>query len=246
MSHAIGSEGNGHELIALRPRSAAARERTPPKDRPGFDKSYETVDSVLLTEPRIEAIRAELQALLKVVQLESGGKPIEVDGFRLRDPKVWAGYPSSLSEIFWHLSSVCNFSCEFCYEKGNPPGFPIQSLPRMATELEVETRLRHYDPASRRGLFTLRTAINEPFANRRAVDLLRRMRRKCPDELISFVTNGSYLTEDVIAALADLQPLFFNLSIYSTDPAIRRRVLVDRRPDRAIEAGCSPATGSRT
>ena len=36
-------------------------------------KGYETVDSILLTEPRIEAIRRELQALLAVVELESNG-----------------------------------------------------------------------------------------------------------------------------------------------------------------------------
>lgn len=170
------------------------------------------------------------------MQLESGGEPVEIDGFRLRDASHWADYPTSLSDIFWHLSSVCNFYCDFCYEKGNPPGFPIQNLPRMATEDEIRTRLKHYDPQERTGIFTVRTSINEPFANRRAVEFLREMRARCPDELISFVTNGSYLTEEVVAELAGLQPLFFNLSIYSTDPEVRREVLRDHRPDRAVAA----------
>src|SRR5690242_11597609 len=86
-------------------------------------KGYETVDSILLTEPRIEAIRRELQALLAVVELESNGQPVTIDGFRLRSIADWADYPTSLSDIFWHLSSACNFNCEFCYEKGNPPDF---------------------------------------------------------------------------------------------------------------------------
>lgn len=216
-------------MTATRPAALSPlRDRAP--------RGYESADSVLLTEPRIEAIRRELQALLELVTLESGGRPVDIDGFRLRDPAHWGGYPTSLSEIFWHLSSVCNYSCEFCYEKGNPPDFPIQSAPRMASPEEIETRLRHYDPVTRTGLFTTRTAINEPFANRRAVEYLRQMRARAPGELLSFVTNGSYLDEDVIRALSELQPLFFNLSIYSADPVLRRRVLRDHRPERALAA----------
>jgi NifB/MoaA-like Fe-S oxidoreductase len=199
-------------------------------------RGYETIDSILLTEPRIEAIRRELQALLNVIELEADGHPVAVDGFRLRKISDWADYPTSLSDIFWHLSSVCNFRCDFCYEKGNPPDFPIQNTPRMASPGEIETRLSHYDVASGRGIFSVRTSINEPFANRQAVDYLRRMRAKSPDEVISFVTNGSYITDEVARSLKELQPIFFNLSVYSTDPAIRRDVLGDRRGDTAILA----------
>lgn len=212
--------------------------RRPPRKRPPrtVPRGYETVKSILLTEPRIEAIRAELAALLNLVELEVDGQPVEVDGFRLRDVSQWADYPTSLSDIFWHLSSVCNFYCDFCYEKGNPPDFPIQNLPRMATEQEVATRLRHYDPVSRRGVFTVRTSINEPFANKRALEVLRAMRKRCPDEPISFVTNGSYLNDSMVQAFSELGPLFFNLSLYSTDPEIRRQVLRDGHPERAVEA----------
>lgn len=219
--------------------AADAGRRRPVRRRrpaPTVPRGYETVSSILITEPRIEAIRRELSALLEVVQLESDGQPVEIDGFRLRDAAHWADYPTSLSDIFWHLSSVCNFYCDFCYEKGNPPDFPIQNLPRMATEDEIATRLKYYDPRRKTGIFTVRTSINEPFANRRAVEFLRQMRERCPDELISFVTNGSYLTEEVVDQLARLQPLFFNLSIYSTDPNVRREVLRDMRPDRAVAA----------
>jgi len=199
-------------------------------------KGYESVDGTLLTEPRIEAIRRELQALLRCVQLESGGEPVEIDGFRLRDAANWADYPTSLSDIFWHLSSVCNFGCEFCYEKGNPAGFPIQNLTRMATLDEIKTRLAHYDPDKHTGVFTLRTSINEPFVNPRALEALRLLREKSSRELISFVTNGSLLGEEIVAAMRDLRPIFFNLSMYSIDEQVRRTILNDRRPDRAVRA----------
>jgi hypothetical protein len=106
----------------------------------------------------------------------------------------------------------------------------------MATPEEIETRLKYYDPYAGKGLFTVRTAINEPFANKGAVEYLRMMRAKAPHELMSFVTNGAYLTEDVVLALRDLQPIFLNVSIYSTNPVIRHEVLGDHRADRAVKA----------
>lgn len=199
-------------------------------------KSFETIESILLTEPRIEFIRKELRALLRLVSLELDGKTVEVDAFRLKEIARWADYPSSLSEIFWHLSSVCNFSCEFCYEKGNPPGFPIQNTPRMATEREVATRIRYYDPTAKRGIFSVRTAINEPFTNRNAGQFLRHLREKDSSELISFVTNGAYFTESLVRTLSEVSPVFFNLSLYSTDPGIRKETLRDRRGAVALEA----------
>jgi MoaA/NifB/PqqE/SkfB family radical SAM enzyme len=226
-------ERDGNAVSAGRGATRFRARKNNPRPLP---RGYESVDSIVITEPRIEAIRRELQALLEVVSLEADGRAIEIDGFRLRDPAMWADYPTSLSDIFWHLSSVCNFNCDFCYEKGNPPDFPIQDVPRMASDEEIETRLRHYDPERKTGIFTVRSSINEPFANRNALRFLRAMRERSPDELISFVTNGSYLTEDVVRGLSGLQPLFFNLSLYSTDPAIRRDVLRDLRGAQAVEA----------
>jgi NifB/MoaA-like Fe-S oxidoreductase len=232
---ALPSAADGRiEVSTVRAAGRPGRPAAPSRRR--VPRGYESVDSILLTEPRIEAIRRELQAILDLVQLEAGGQPVEVDGFRLRDIEPFADYPTTLSDIFWHLSSVCNFSCEFCYEKGNPADLPIQNMPRMATHEEIVTRLKHYNPATGRGVFSVRSAINEPFANPHAIEYLRLMREKAPHELISFVTNGSYLTEDTVRALADLQPLFFNLSIYSVDPEVRRVVLRDRKGDTAVRA----------
>jgi uncharacterized Fe-S cluster-containing radical SAM superfamily protein len=215
-------------LASIRKREKSQNRRVP--------KGYDSVDGILLTEPRIEAIRRELQALLQLVQIEVDGAPVEVDGFRLRNPRDWADFPTSLSDIFWHLSSVCNFNCEFCYEKGNPEGFPIQNTTRMATLSEVDTRLRYYDPVRRRGIFSVRSSINEPFVNKNAVEVLRRVRTASPNELLSFVSNGSLLSDEAIDAIAELSPIFFNLSLYSIDPEVRRRVLADPRPNAAEQA----------
>lgn len=199
-------------------------------------RGYESVDSVLLTEARIDYIRRTLQSLLQTLQIEVDGQPVELDGFRLKDISKWSDYGSSLSDIFWHLSSVCNYSCEFCYEKGNPENFPIQNAPRMATQSEIYTRLKHYDPIRKTGIFSVRTSINEPFMNKNAVAYLEQMREVSPTELISFVTNGSFLNESTVAALADLKPVFFNLSLYSVDDDVRKNVLWDTHGQKVRDA----------
>ena len=51
--------------------------RRPRKNRGRkLPKVYESVDSILITEPRIEAIRRELQALLSVVDVEVDGQAV--------------------------------------------------------------------------------------------------------------------------------------------------------------------------
>lgn len=193
------------------------------------------LDSARLTEPRIELIHERLRALLKVVQLEANGAPIEVDGFRLRDPAHWrTRVASPLSEL-WHISTACNMRCPFCYEEGDPQGASVFNEPaEMVTLDEIETRLKHRDGRTSMGVFQPMTYINEMFCNPSAMDIIERLREAAPDEVLSFVTNGTYLTEDVVSRLARLKPVFFNFSVNSLDPAIRTRILRDMQPETAI------------
>jgi len=82
-----------------------------------------------------------------VVQLESGGEPVEIDGFRLRDPAHWvAPQPPAFSEL-WHISNACNMRCPFCYEEGDPEGCTVLAdRAGMVTMSEIETRLKYRDP----------------------------------------------------------------------------------------------------
>lgn len=198
---------------------------------------YQKLDSVRLSEPRLEMVYQRLNALLRVVQLESNGQPVEIDGFRLKDPAQWASRaPSPLAEL-WHISTACNMRCPFCYEEGDPEGVSvINEPPEMTTMEEIEARLKYYDPIRGTGLFQPLTYINEIFCNPRAMDIMERLRAASPHEVLTFVTNGTYLDEPTIARIAQLKPVFFNFSVNSLDPTIRRKILRDAQPEVAIQA----------
>ena len=198
---------------------------------------YQKLDSVRISEPRIEMIYRRLQALLKVVQLEAGGVPVEIDGFRLKNPGMWTSpQPGTFSEL-WHISTACNMRCPFCYEEGDPDGASVLGEPAaMITMEEVETRLKYRDGRRGTGLFRPLTYINEIFCHPRAMEIIERLREAEPDEVLTFVTNGTYLTEDVVCRLAKLKPVFFNFSVNSLDPVIRERILRDNNPTVAIRA----------
>lgn len=198
---------------------------------------YQRLDSVRLSEPRLEMVYQRLNALLQVVQLESNGQPVEIDGFRLKDPAQWTSRaPSPLSEL-WHISTACNMRCPFCYEEGDPEGVSvINEPPEMTTMEEIEARLKYYDPVRGTGLFQPLTYINEIFCNPRAMDIMERLRAASPHEVLTFVTNGTYLDEKTVARIARLKPVFFNFSVNSLDPTIRRKILRDTQPEVAIQA----------
>jgi len=189
------------------------------------------IKNVMLTEPRIVSIRNELLALMEIINFEKNNEAIDITYFRLRNIEQWADYPTSISEIFWSLSSLCNFNCEFCYEKGNPSDCLMKKTYRKMSKLEIDTRLKYYDTQKGLGIFPIRGAINEPFHNKNALYCLKKMREKTSNELITFVTNGSLLDQKTIDELKKISPVFFNLSIYSCDPMVRKKVLKDNRKD---------------
>lgn len=200
--------------------------------------AYQRLDSVRLSEPRIELVAERLRALLEVVRLESGGEPVEIDGFRLRDPARWTSPQGSPNSELWHISTACNMRCPFCYEEGDPAQASALNEPAgMVTLEEVETRLRYADPDTGSGLFRPLTYINEMFCNPRALDIMARVRAAMPpDEVFTFVSNGTYFDRATVRRLADFKPLFFNFSVNSLDPDVRRRVLADREPEVAIRS----------
>lgn len=195
---------------------------------------YHSIKAFAREEPRVELIAEMLQSILSVVELEFEGEPVRVDGFRLRDLDAWRTAPEvSLEQNLGSLSTRCNCSCTFCYEDGNPPGL-FEREPRFVSAKEALTRRRYLHDG--RGLPRESKGFFEPLTNPDFLELFRIVRDSEPDHVLDVTTNGALLSEDVLAALAELKPVYVNVSLISSDEPTRRRVMGDRRAGTAISA----------
>ncbi|WP_296524208.1 radical SAM protein [Rhodoplanes sp.] len=131
------------------------------------------------------------------------------------------------------MSTRCPLHCDFCYHLGNPPEVitgRIASLktPHMVRELCRQIAAGNYPAFDDR--------VGEYFANPHILDNIRVFREYFPDDQIDFTTSGFGLTEDRVAALATLQPVFLQVSLNTADAATRRRIMKDPMPEVAIAA----------
>jgi len=205
---------------------------------PQASSGFRDAGNAALYEPRIPFIKAQLESLLSVVQLEEDGQPVDVDGFRLRNLRDWL-VPSSGDpvEMFGYAGTRCDADCVFCYNRGNPPGLALNVVPRSAdTEYEeMLARLQYFSPCARVGLFPSLGSTYEVFAHPRIFTVLRQLRRKTR-AVFRITTHGGRLTADRIRRLATLKPVYLYLSLISSSPGRRLKLVRDRRPQVAIDA----------
>lgn len=197
---------------------------------------YRDLANASLYEPRVEFIARQLAGLLSVVELERGGKPVWPDGFRLRDLEDWAGpHAATPSDVIQHAASRCQFNCVFCYNRGAPR--TLRHAPRSLDDesRELAARLKLYNAGGGTGLFPTFGSPREPLAHPRALWLLGEMRARTAATL-RFSTNGGALDGETIAALADLSPVFLDVSLNSSSPRRRAMLMGDPEPMRAIGA----------
>ena len=195
---------------------------------------FHTAKAFAREEPRVELIESMLRSLLDVVDLEFEGQPVSVDGFRLRNLDDWRTvHETSLQQNLGSLSTACNCKCAFCYEDGNPQGL-FEKQPRFVGMDEARTRLRYLHDG--RGLFRESKGFFEPLANPDFLALVELIREHEPDQVIDVTTNGALLTPEMITRLAELRPVYVNLSLISADPQMRQSLMGDPRAESAIRA----------
>jgi uncharacterized Fe-S cluster-containing radical SAM superfamily protein len=183
--------------------------------------TYHNASQYLRTEPRIWLIKRQLEAILNLVDLEKDGKPVKVDGFRLKKLSQWVDCKSSLYTNLGAVSGYCNCHCVFCYEKGNPLPFAKEFI----SLEEVKTRIKYYSHEKKKGLPTPARFSLEPFCHPHSLDILRLIRESDANSLLWITTNGGLLTEDIIKELSCLQPILLCVSLNSADPSIRNKVM---------------------
>jgi sulfatase maturation enzyme AslB (radical SAM superfamily) len=185
-------------------------------------------------EPRLQMISNLLAHLSLCGRFKSHGNVVSFDGFRLKDLEFWSRYPSTrLIDNFGELSTWCNCDCEFCFLRGSrdlSPKRPMLSI------REAKTRARYYSAERRIGLPTPSAPPGEPLANPRAITLLQIARNSHPDHVIDLTTNGDFLTEKMVDALAALKPIHISLSLNSSNVELRRQIMRSRRPNIAVNS----------
>lgn len=202
----------------------------------GIREGYQDIKNAALFSPLIELAKKNLEILLSLVDLEYQGRPVKVDGFRLKDLGHWL-VPSACdpSEVIEHIGTRCNCDCVFCYNKGAPPSLALRGPKRTASEEyeEIMTRIRYFSPGAQRSLFPGLGSTCEVLAHPHALDFLSALREKT-GEPFRIATNGSALTRGNIQKLAGLKPVYLDISLNSSDPGRRKRLMRDARPETAI------------
>jgi hypothetical protein len=191
-------------------------------------------------EPRLEVIKKGLDRALRFGRFMADGACVSPDAFRLRHLRQWAGYPAtSLDDTIGSISSYCNCDCEFCYEKGTR-GAGIALGRAQLTLREVQTRLKYYSPEKKTGLLPSSRFSLESFANPHCLEILEKLHAAQPNDWINITTNGSYLTEDVVARLAQLRPIMLSVSLNAASVDISMRTMRYRTREAAETALASP------
>jgi len=199
--------------------------------KPDADRS----DPLALYEPRIEYIQRVLASLLELVTLESSGKSVAVDGFRLKNPKQWLTPGSGISDILAQAAARCNLNCRFCYNKSSPPGLRIPEFASETDEAEISARVEHYVPQRKLNLFPNMGSPSEALIHPKIWQILRDLRHKTR-ELFRIPTNGSMLTSDVIGKLKKVKPVYLDISLNSSSPERRKWLMRDPAPEIALDS----------
>jgi len=135
------------------------------------------------------------------------------------------------------LTGSCNLSCIFCSHRFNPSGtkaFSFNHLPLNS----IQRLLQYLDPQKKIiiGESATRLREGEPLTHPHFFTIVEKLRQLYPQTIIQITTNGSLLTEEMIAKLAFLQPLEIIVSINSISVAGRKKLMADQDPLTALSS----------
>ena len=199
-------------------------------------EGYRNIANARLYEPRIEYIARQLHDILALVDLESAGKPVAIDGFRLKNHQDWAGSQvASPSDILMHASSRCDLNCVFCYNRDTIDSLAWHKQSPEEELMEIQTRLSLYNASGGTGLFPSYGSPCEFMADPHAIEILGELRRKTSATL-RICTNGTKLEESTIARLEEVAPVYLDVSLNSTSPYRRSALMGDDHPETAIRS----------
>ena len=225
----------GQEIIPDGYKLLNDRQSIHPLYPPKSDKTHPPSGPQDLYEPRISYIKHLLESLLNIIDLETNGEKVHIDGFRLKDLKQWLSSSGGASDILAHAASRCNLRCGFCYNQGAPS--ILKPSPRDPEDefREIKTRIDHYVPQNRLSLFPNMGSPAEALVHPYFIEILQELRRTT-EEPFRIPTNGSTLSAQTIQNLAQLKPIYIDISLNSASPKRRRWLMEDPEPQTALDS----------
>jgi hypothetical protein len=187
-------------------------------------------------EPRALLLDRLLKSCLRLGRVHEEGSEGQVTAWSLRDLEHWlVEEDTDPGQTLGNISWYCKVKCKFCYQIGHPP--ELQS-PRYTTPREeIETKIRYYRPERKQRLFhATNYDTNEILTYPGVIDLMRLLREKTDKPFYNITTNGVPLTAKMIRDLKPLLPFELGISINSTNPALRKKLMRDKQPEVAIDS----------
>jgi len=197
--------------------------------------SHEKEDPLEIYEPRVGYIHRLLESLLRFVDLEVDGKPVQVNGFRLKNLNHWVGSGGGTTDLLAHAASHCNLNCRFCYNKGVPSILKPRGKEPEEEYREIQTRITFSSPRAKLNLFPRFGSPCESLVHPHILDILKSLREKT-DEPFRISTNGSRLTPRMIQSLEKVNPIFLDISLNSAIPERRSWLMEDPHPEIALNS----------
>ncbi len=127
-----------------------------------------------------------------------------------------AGLPRHPQRLLlqWHVTDRCNLRCAHCYQESHGgTDLPLDRLREIARQFVDWLRRCGFRPDPTRPPGHINLTGGEPFVRADFLPLLEELARLREWFRFAILTNGSFLTLDVIARLRELRPEFIQLSL---------------------------------
>jgi wyosine [tRNA(Phe)-imidazoG37] synthetase (radical SAM superfamily) len=192
--------------------------------------------SISGTEPTILLLAFHWSALKNLLVFNNG--QFDFLSFALNKNSDWV-IPSSCSpsEIYEYLARMCNVTCKFCYLFGNPTGIAVARGKKIASDNEIETRLKYFNPTKGQSLFHAQWEINEFLLDPKLEKTLTTLRQKSKEPFF-FITNGNPLTHKVMEILRKVKPVYLIISTNTLDAPLRSEVMGEKKANTRTALNC--------
>jgi len=135
------------------------------------------------------------------------------------------------------VTSKCNLKCKFCSHYQNPPELDVESYGHLSLNfIEKMIDFLPKEGAVLLGESATKIIEGEPFSHPQIKEILKILRKKCPEKEIKITTNGSFLSDSIIALINELGNISLNISLNCSSPAERDYLMNDLEGEKVFRA----------